>query len=283
VAENRTRLVTDTAQTPFEYSQWSEVQTACGTVYAGYLTTPHPAVGDPPAKGTVKYAHPRVRLPSKVTDLADGTVSTERDGWIDFLDNGWQEWTLEDDTAYLQRLSDLRTDRDRTIHARSKARDSEGMDVCACSYDGGATTTYSYKYAVEPQNDMPQWKPSGPHAVCAATGDLSPTTPPSPPAAPPSPSPLPPPSPSPPPPPVAPIPEGRIRLEKLNNPHHGGWPYTLQYLVEVFHGGEWGTVCMKPKLTPSGANPCADLIHCRCTRAVHCSRGGGVASQDGAI
>ena len=168
VAEPRTRLVTDTAQTPFEYSQWSEVQTACGTVYAGYLTTPHPAVGDPPAKGTVKYAHPRVRLPSKVTDLADGTVSTERDGWIDFLDNKWQEWTLEDDTAYLQRLSDLRTDRDRTIHARSKARDSEGMDVCACSYDGGATTTYSYKYAVEPQNHMPQWKPSGPHAVRCA-------------------------------------------------------------------------------------------------------------------
>ena len=71
------------------------------------------------------------------------------------------------------------------------------VHVCACSYDGGATTTYSYKLPAPPKCYA---------AYCATEDRMPPPTPPAPPPLPPKPAPSPRPHPPPPPPPANPSP-----------------------------------------------------------------------------
>jgi hypothetical protein len=75
---------------------------------------------------------------------------------------------------------------------------STPLEVCACSYDGGVTRTFSYRLGMGLAG-----QPSI-MAYCGTEDDLSPPRPPSPPAAPPPPPPSPPPAPPPPPPPHPP-------------------------------------------------------------------------------
>ena len=107
----------------------------CGTTYTGWLSTPHPSVGDAPKQGTVCF---------------DG----------------------------------------------SSAANCVEVAVCACSYDGGNSATYTYKL------------PKPPICDAAYCGTSDPMTPPPPPLLPAPPTP----PPSPKPPSSAPSVEGSVRL-----------------------------------------------------------------------
>ena len=67
----------------------------CGTQYSGWLSTPHPGLGDAPSAGTVCF---------------DADAAAYKDCYI-----------------------------------------SEAVEVCACSYDEGATTTYLYRLPEPPR------------------------------------------------------------------------------------------------------------------------------------
>ena len=115
----------------------------CGTRYTGWMSTPHPQVGDPPTDGVVCF-------------------DADAAGYLD---------------CYF----------------------SEEVQVCACSYDDGATTTYSYRLPKPPKCYA---------GYCGTDDPLPPSLPPLPPSTPPLPAAPPPVPPSPPvaPPHVGPAP-----------------------------------------------------------------------------
>merc|ERR1719424_2816241 len=119
----------------------------CGTQAAGWLSTPHPSVGDAPTPGMVC-------------------------------------WDFNNDAC----------------------SSTTAMETCACSYDGGATLTYTYK--------LPRPSSCGTSAYCGTTTGLLPRSPP---------------PPSPPPPPPPPAFQGSVRLVGSSDgrPSHGR--------LEVYH------------------------------------------------
>ena len=114
---------------PFKWDQWDQVQTACGTVYAGYLSTPHPAVGEPVVRGTVRYAAPWVSLPTETGDPHT---------WISFLRASWTEWRWTDDGSGIRAIADEIPDYYSSGQPGSNSLDvarppdSFPFDVCAC-------------------------------------------------------------------------------------------------------------------------------------------------------
>ena len=176
----------------------------------GWLSTPHPSVGDAPVSGSVCFRG------------------------------------------------------DQASVGCNNCRDSSPVETCACSYDGGATTTYSYKLPRAPCHSNLNYVYSGVDApvVGVHAEPRAPTrTPPlqSPPPPPPTSHPAPPdaspppvvspPPPPPPSPPSTPSDEGAIRLVPKGGSRllteAGASQVTGNGLLQVYHDYKWGTVCNK--------------------------------------